>query len=36
MEGPECNGIVKIDVSHMKDGDVADSGFQRTLGPAVD
>lgn len=26
MEGPECNGIVKIDVSHMKDGDVAGFG----------
>ncbi len=23
MEGPECEGVVKIDVSHMKDGDVA-------------
>lgn len=26
MEGPECNGAVKIDVSHMKDGDVAGFG----------
>lgn len=26
MEGPECNGVVKIDVSHMKNGDVAGFG----------
>lgn len=26
MEGPECNGAVEIDVSHMKDGDVAGFG----------
>ena len=26
MEGPECHGSVKIDISHMKDGDVAGFG----------
>ena len=26
MEGPECHGCVKIDISHMKDGDVAGFG----------
>ncbi|MDE7351358.1 MAG: glycoside hydrolase 43 family protein, partial [Muribaculaceae bacterium] len=26
MEGPECHSCVKIDVSHMKDGDVAGFG----------
>lgn len=37
MEGPECNGAVKIDVSHMKDGGVAGfGGFQRTLGSSLD
>ncbi|WP_228093706.1 hypothetical protein [Dysgonomonas mossii] len=24
MEGPQCSGIVSIDISKMKDGDVAE------------
>ena len=32
MEGPECSGIVKMDISHMKDGDIA--GFSAFNGDA--
>ncbi|MGM9712533.1 MAG: glycoside hydrolase 43 family protein [Prevotella sp.] len=32
MEGPECSGIIKMDISNMKDGDVA--GFSAFNGDA--
>lgn len=32
MEGPACSGIVKMDISHMKDGDIA--GFSAFNGDA--
>lgn len=33
MEGPECSGVVALDVSHMKEGDVA--GFSAFNGDAA-